>query len=106
MDAHVAHGPIGLQLVGSNHAGTTRRLIGLDEVERFVVRRNLNAVGTLDVWCREDSRDLAGSINAVYSGAGHVGEIKPALSVEGDIVGALQRQTRATLGEDLKLART
>ena len=95
----------GMQFV-ERHAGTTRRLIGFDEVERFVVRRDLNAIGTLDVWCREDSRDLAGSINAVYNGAGHVSEIKPALSVEGDIIGALQRQTRATLGEDLKLAGT
>ena len=62
---HVLHRAIGQQIVGADHPRPALGAVGFDEVERLIVRRDLDAVGPLDVWRGENSRDLPRRVDAI-----------------------------------------
>jgi hypothetical protein len=44
------------------------RLIGFDKIQPPIVWRDLNAVGALNIRCREDACELAGRVNPINRG--------------------------------------
>ena len=99
MDSHIAHRAVGLQVVCTDHAGAALRGIGFDEIESLVVRRDLNAVRALDIGVCQNARELAGRIDSIYGHARHIREVQPALTVDGNVVGGLQRLALIGFGE-------
>ena len=80
-------------------------LIRFDQIQRRIVWRNLDAVGPLNLRCRENADELARSVEPVDGASRQVGEVQPAFGVDRHIVRPDKRLTLIVLGQHFHLAR-
>src|SRR5688572_4567935 len=99
MNPHIADGAIGKKVVRTDHSGATLRAVRLHEIQRAIIRRNLNAIGPLDVGGVEDASQLSRSIDSVDRSTVEIREVQAPLPINRDVVRPDQRLSFVTFGE-------
>ena len=108
---HITDGAGPAQIIGADKPRPLRTLVGFDDVQGRVIRRNYDAVGANHLRLGKDALNTTIRIDPVdamhtgllwsYVSPRSIGEINTAAAVEGQVVGLMKLLAIVAIGEDL-----